>query len=189
MEVHWAERCQAYITPVAAEEVCVAVISRDPALRCDSLFALFPALREHLASAARGAVRGGTTDTTTLRRVTRGRFALVGDASDALDALTGMGLSLAFRQAIALGDALAAGDLSLYQKAHRRICRMPNWVGRGLLLMERNSRLRHTVLRAFAAKPALFAGLLAVHEGDPPPPFGFAAAFSLGSELWNIFAG
>jgi flavin-dependent dehydrogenase len=171
VEVHWSERCQAYVTPVGAEELCVALVSRDPRIRFESLPALFPSLKQRLGSATSAAMRGGTTDTTALRRVTRGRIALVGEASGSVDALSGMGLSLAFRQAIAFADALAADDLSLYQQTHRRICRLPNLIGRGLLLIERNSPLRHSVLRAFAWNPALFSALLALHAGKPSTEF------------------
>ncbi len=169
VEVHWSERCQAYVTPVGAEDVCVAVISRDPRIRFESLRTLFPELEARLGSAASTAMRGGTTDTTALRRVTHGRMALVGEASGSVDALTGMGLSLAFRQAIALANALAAGELSFYQKSHRQLSRVPNLIGRGLLLMERNSRLRRLMLRAFACEPALFSSLFAFHATAGSP--------------------
>ena len=35
MEIHWGDRCQLYITPVAADEVCVVLISRDHRLRLE----------------------------------------------------------------------------------------------------------------------------------------------------------
>jgi flavin-dependent dehydrogenase len=163
VEVHWTDSCQVYVTPVGPEEVCVALINRDPRIRFESMFALFPTLKGRLGSAGSDAMRGRTTDTTKLRQVTRGRIALVGEASGSVDALTGMGLTLAFRQAIALADALAADDLSLYQESHGQLSRVPNVIGSGLLLMERNSRLRRLLLRAFASKPGLFSGLLAFH--------------------------
>src|ERR1051325_3243884 len=43
MEIHWADPCQLYITPVGCEEICVVVISRDPHLRLsDALPLRFP---------------------------------------------------------------------------------------------------------------------------------------------------
>jgi flavin-dependent dehydrogenase len=36
MELHWGPKCQVYVTPVAANEICVAVISRDAHLRLDA---------------------------------------------------------------------------------------------------------------------------------------------------------
>ena len=43
MEIHWGDRCQLYITPVADEEVCVVLISRDSHLRLDDALPGFPA--------------------------------------------------------------------------------------------------------------------------------------------------
>jgi flavin-dependent dehydrogenase len=55
----------------------------------------------------------------------RERTALAGDASGSVYAITGEGLFLAFRQAEALADAIASGDLAIYQRTHRRIVRRP----------------------------------------------------------------
>lgn len=46
------------------------------------------------------------------------------------DAITGEGLGLSFRQAIALADALETGDLEKYQSAHRRLARRPHLMSR-----------------------------------------------------------
>lgn len=181
VEVHWSENCQAYVTPIGAREVSVAFISRDSHFRFDSLFAVFPALKDRLGSAAASAVRGGTTDMASLRRVTHGRIALVGEASGSVDALSGIGLSLAFLQAIALADALRRNNLRLYEQAHRRICRVPNLIGRGLLLMDRNARLRRGLLRTFASKPAIFSGLLGIHAH-----MGIAKTWKLSSSFPKV---
>ena len=50
-EVHWARGCQIFITPMAGQEVGVAVISRDPALRLEEALPRFPALAEKLRGA------------------------------------------------------------------------------------------------------------------------------------------
>src|ERR1700687_6101431 len=42
MELHWGPKCQIYVTPVAADEVCVALISRNPQLRLDAALIAFP---------------------------------------------------------------------------------------------------------------------------------------------------
>ena len=70
-----------------------------------------------------------------LAAVTKGNVALLGDASGTVDAITGEGLHLAFRQAAALAEALAAGDLSPYAAAHRRLQKMPQLMARLLLLL------------------------------------------------------
>src|SRR4029077_21153197 len=126
MEIHWGDACQLYVTPIAAGEVCVVLISRDPHLRLEDALPQFPEVAQRLASAGPLKLeRGGVTASRRLKAVYRGNVALVGDASGSVDAVTGEGLCLLFQQAVALADALHAGDLSLYEAAHRRIGRRP----------------------------------------------------------------
>jgi flavin-dependent dehydrogenase len=96
--------------------------------------------------------------------VTRGRIALVGDASGSVDAVTGDGLALAFRQANSLATALASRDLSTYDVVHRQIGRMPRLMARLLLLMD-GKGLRRRALCTLAAHPLIFSRLLTVHTG------------------------
>jgi flavin-dependent dehydrogenase len=195
VEVHWGEHGQMYITPVASDQVCVALLTDGPkklntglseapanahlsaatglttARAGDSIFdearAHFPAVAQRLGGAARlTRVRGSLTSTGSLPLVWRENLALVGEASGSVDAITGEGLTMAFQQALALAAALAAGDLRLYQAAHRRIMRRPNFMNRLLLSMDRHAMLRQRVLRAFCAEPGLFARMLAIHLGE-----------------------
>src|ERR1017187_5940217 len=122
MEIHWGEGCQLYVTPVSDAEICVVLISSDHRLRLDHVLPRFPLLARRLAAAgAASSERGGVSASRRLARVWRGNVALVGDASGSVDAITGEGLGLLFQQAMALADALAAGDLNRYQAAHRRL--------------------------------------------------------------------
>lgn len=186
VEVYWRNGIQAYVTPVASDEVCVALLGNAPGARLSELPALFPGLAKRLGGAERsGPARGAMSMSTTLRRVTRGPVALVGDASGAVDAVTGEGVSLAFRQAIALGAALAAGDLALYETAHRRMRRIPLLMARLLLLMSGNDGLRRRVLRALATQPRVFNQLLAGHVGQRHPA---ALTFGIGSFALQLLA-
>ena len=116
MELHWGAGCQIYVTPIGPQEVCAALISRDPRLRLNDALARFPQLSARLAGAPQvTSERGAVTASRRLPRVYRGNLALIGDASGSVDAITGEGLCLSFRQALALADSLAAGDLSRYQ--------------------------------------------------------------------------
>jgi flavin-dependent dehydrogenase len=170
VEVHWANRCQAYVTPVGPDAICVALLGRASGPRFADLPTLFPVLARRLADAEPvGDVRGAASQSTRLRAVTSGRIALVGDASGSVDAVTGEGLALAFRQASALGDALAAGDLARYEADHRRIVRMPHIMARALLLLDGSDSLRQRALRALAARPASFDHLLGLHVGGRRP--------------------
>src|SRR6266436_425798 len=116
-EIHWGEEEQAYVTPVGSKEICVVLISNKPDSRFDEILRRFPKLASRLrggpqASSERGAVTGMFQ----LKRVCRGNVALIGDASGSVDAITGEGLSLSFKQASALADALAGNDIKGYQK-------------------------------------------------------------------------
>jgi flavin-dependent dehydrogenase len=187
VEVYWGEFGQIYITPVSTGEICVALLTSNPHARLETVLLAFPCLRERLLGAgedARGDERrmGGITATSRLRAVTSGRIAVIGDASGSADAITGDGLSLAFQQAIALADAMAAGapnkpvfgllgrdELDGYQRAHERISRLPRAMGELLLLLDGRPRLRRRVFSVFAQSPELFARLLALHTGGISP--------------------
>jgi flavin-dependent dehydrogenase len=187
MEIYWGEGCQFYVTPVAAREVCVVLISRSPGLRMAEALAGFPVLQSRLPNAAMSSPeRGALTATMRLRRVTRGNVALIGDASGSVDAVTGEGLCLAFRQADLLAGAMARGDLSSYQAIHRRLAIRPNLMAEMMLLMDRSTWLRGRALRAMASKPPIFRRLLAMHVGALSLP-GFAAT---SAELgWRVICG
>ena len=170
VEVYWHKRCQAYVTPVGPNEVCIAMVGRAENIRMSDLATLFPVLAKRLGRAElKGAPRGAISMSVKLRAVTRGRTALVGDSSGSVDAVTGEGLALAFRQADSLAAALASGDLSTYEAAHRHIGRMPRLMARLLLLMDGSDGLRRRALRALAAHPHVFSRLLAAHLGALRP--------------------
>jgi flavin-dependent dehydrogenase len=184
VEVYWGDGCQIYVTPVSECEVGVAVLSRDRRLRVSGAVERFPALAQRLSGAAEASVeRGGVSASRRLRRVSMGSVALIGDASGSVDAVTGEGLSLAFQQAPALAAALSAGDLRLYETAHARIRRTPAMMGNALLLLDGWSGLRNRVLPAMAARPQLFAGMLAGHVGGAHPMVLAANLAALG---WAI---
>jgi flavin-dependent dehydrogenase len=167
MELHWGPRCQLYVTSVAADEVCVVLISRDPTLRLDAALPAFPEVARRLRGAQVGSgERGAITVTRKLARVCEGRVALIGDASGGVDAITGEGLCLSFRQAVALAESIQAGDLAGYEKAHRRLGLRPANMARLMLLLERREWLRQRAMQAFKRRPGIFQGMLATHVGD-----------------------
>jgi len=168
MELHWGAGCQIYITPVGPQEVCAALISRNPRLRLEEALAHFPQLAARLAGAPRATTeRGAVTANRHLPRVYRGHVALIGDASGSVDAITGEGLCLSFRQAIALADSLASGDLASYQAAHRRLARRPTLMSKLMMTMDRRTWLRKPAFRAMAAQPRIFQTLLSFHLCAP----------------------
>jgi menaquinone-9 beta-reductase len=166
MEIYWGPRCQMYVSPVSRGETCVALLTRDSHERLEAALRHFPQLARRIAGAEPiSEERGGVTVTRKLKRVYRDRVALIGDASGPVDAITGEGISLSFRQALALADAMAANDLAQYQIEHARMRRRPAFMAQLMLLLDRFPSVRPHVLRLFAAKPALFKQLLAVHAG------------------------
>jgi flavin-dependent dehydrogenase len=167
MELHWGQDCQIYVTPVSSEEVCVALISSSPKLRLENALGEFPELCRQLQGAEYTSnERGAITATRRLRRVYRDRTVLIGDASGGIDAITGEGLCLTFRQAALLGECLASGDLALYQRGHLALGRRPALMSRMMLFMAKHPHLRKRTMRMFETRPALFAGMLAMHVGE-----------------------
>lgn len=170
VEVHWGERVQAYITPIAEQEVCVVFITSRKELRFETALPLFPELYERLKNAPHStADRGGMTFCRSLPSVTEGNIALIGEASGAVDAITGEGMMLAFRQATVLGDALGKGDLSQYQKAHPYLFRRARIMSHLMLQMSEHAALRKAVLGSFQSIPALFRFALSFHVGSVAP--------------------
>jgi flavin-dependent dehydrogenase len=190
VEVYWQPCQQAYVTPVGPREICLALIGTDPRLRMRDLAARFPELGRRLKDARIiGPLRGGVSLTYRVRRVVQDRLALVGDASGSVDALTGEGLSLGFRQALAVADALARNDLGLYQSSHRRICRVPRITARLLLTLTKRDRIRRRAIAALSRHPKAFAGLMAVQIGAlPPAAIGFDNLARFACALLNPLA-
>lgn len=167
-EVYWARGVQAYVTPIAGDEVCIVTMgecAKDAEF--ERVLEAMPGLRARLVGAELcSKERGAVTAMQSLARVWRGNVALVGDASGGVDAISGEGLRLAFLQARALADAMEQGDLWAYELVHRQLARRPLWMGRALLQLGRFDAVRERVLRMFKSKPELFAQLLAVHVGS-----------------------
>jgi flavin-dependent dehydrogenase len=187
MEIYWGRDAQAYVTPISGEEVCVVVLSETAEYaNFETALAALPELREKLASGELcSRERGATTAMHSLARVWRGNVALVGDASGGVDAITGEGLRLAFRQSLALAEAMECGDLRQYERAHRKLARRPIWMGQVMLQLGRNARMRGRVLRMLQRNPRLFAGLLAIHVGRATTADAVVTGAQVG---WEILA-
>jgi menaquinone-9 beta-reductase len=185
VQVYWGRRLELVVTPVSSAEVCVSFFTSDPALRIDEGLAQFPNLAARFRQArALNSERGTVTSLLRPRAVCRGRIALVGDASCAVDGIAGQGMSLALQQALQLADALAAGNPAKYEAAHRRICRIPVRLTRLLLTMDRSAWIRRKVLTLFEAMPPLFAKAIALHTNKAGrEPFAAKDFFHLGSSL------
>jgi menaquinone-9 beta-reductase len=170
MEVYWGDRCQGYATAVSRDEVCVALASRDPHMRLEDGLCCLPRLQSRLRGAeAVSTERGALTGNRKLNKVWRGNTILLGDASGAVDAITGEGLGLAFRQAVVLAECLEAGDLKRYQAEHRRLALRPRGMARLMLLLDGRPRLQRRTLQTFQKRPQIFRRLVELHVGALAP--------------------
>lgn len=184
MELHWGRDCQIYVTPVSNNEVCVALISSYQKLRLEDALLQFPELSARLKNAAFASTeRGAITVTRKLRRVHRSNTVLVGDASGGVDAITGEGLCLSFKQAALLGNCLASGDLARYQNFHRQLIRRPALMARLMLFMAKHRRLRQRTMQVFVSSPRSFAGMLAMHVGEGSARDYISSGIALG---WHL---
>ncbi|MDQ2834187.1 MAG: NAD(P)/FAD-dependent oxidoreductase [Acidobacteriota bacterium] len=168
VEVYWGATGQAYVTPVGERTVCVSVISRSqqPGTFQRTIDSI-PALRQSLSRSRQlTPQRGAVTTTSSFDRVVRGNVALIGDASGSVDAITGEGLAVGFRQALLLRDSIGEGSLDRYQAQHADILRLPQRMARAMLLMDRHANLRRHALRTFASRPDLFRAMLRVHLNE-----------------------
>ncbi|MEI9976241.1 MAG: NAD(P)/FAD-dependent oxidoreductase [Ignavibacteriota bacterium] len=164
VEVHWGAGCQFYVTPVAPDEIGVALLTRDSHRRIEDAVRDFPALQRRLKNVVcTSSDRGSVTTTRRLRRVFRDRTALIGDASGSVDAIAGEGLSLAFLQAIALSDAIAAGDLRPYQAKHRQLGRSPLVMANLLLMLDRCAWARPLIWKGLAFEPSILGRMVSLY--------------------------
>jgi len=171
MEVYWGRYCQGYATAVSDDRVCVALASHDSTLRLETGLRALPKLSARLRGAETvSSERGALTGNRKFRRIWRGNVALIGDASGTVDAITGEGMGLAFRQAVVLAKCLESGELANYQAEHRRLMLRPWWMARLMLMLDGRSALQQRTLQVFQRHPEVFRRLVALHVGALPPP-------------------
>jgi flavin-dependent dehydrogenase len=163
------------------------MISDRPKLRLEDALNEFPELSPRLRGAHHASSeRGAITVSRRLRRVYRERTVVVGDASGGVDAITGEGLCLAFRQAGLLGGCLATNDLARYQVEHRKLIRRPALMARLMLFLGDHTRLRQRTMRVFESSPRSFAGMLAMHVGAGSTRDCVSNGLALGWQLLTV---
>ncbi len=176
VEVHWQELGEAYVTPVAEDEVGVAMLFDERSLAVgapsmDELLARFPELVGRLGGATPcSTVRGAGPFEQRAKRVVEGRVMLAGDAAGYLDPITGEGLRLGFVAAVAAVDAIARGRVPAYEATWRLLVRRYWWSTTALLALRR-SPLRRLMMPALCRIPSLFDSILDSLGGtDEPVP-------------------
>jgi menaquinone-9 beta-reductase len=156
VEVYWAKGCEAYVTPIGPRSLNVAFLCGKGA-RFDELLELFPTLQKRLRDPT-SEPRGSGPLLQRVRRRFADRLALVGDAAGYVDAITGQGLSLAFKAAAELAKALPqdlSHDLRPALESYDRALRMP-WrryalPAQALVALSRKPALRRAALEAASA--------------------------------------
>jgi 2-polyprenyl-6-methoxyphenol hydroxylase-like FAD-dependent oxidoreductase len=185
VEVHWAPRSEAYVTPVSDDVVGIGLLFARPHRNgprregppgdgmagrgagddaggdFEARLSAFPALLARLGEAAPASeVRGAGPMRQDVRRRVYGRVLLVGDASGYVDALTGEGIGVGLAQAEALARCLVAGRPADYERAWRRASG-PAWRFTAGLLWSRNHPfLGPRIVPAAQRLPWLFAALV-----------------------------
>ncbi|MFQ5744742.1 MAG: NAD(P)/FAD-dependent oxidoreductase, partial [Acidobacteriota bacterium] len=164
VEVYWSTGCEAYVTPISGNMLCIAMLTDNPALRFDTALQEFPHLQQHLEGA--DVISNDLSAPIVFRRCRRvvsGRVALVGDAAGSVDAITGKGVTLALHQAVALARCLPNGKLRDYENACRRLMWLPGQMSALMLAIDHRPWLRWQTLRALEKWPWIFTQLLALH--------------------------
>jgi len=182
VEVCWSEHgIEAYVTPVGRRLLGVAFLwDRDRvgalpggARLFESLLDHFPPLRDKLEGAEPAsdvAAIGPLFERT--NGVVGDGVLLIGDAAGYVDAITGEGLSLAFAEALALGDTLAPalrGESSLrrallaYARRHASITRGYRLFTRLVLEVGRRPALVERSIALLADHPLLFQRMLSAN--------------------------
>lgn len=170
VEVHWAEGCEAYVTPVDERTVGVAFLYSPPA-RFDALLPRFPHLAARLDRAPiRSEDRGAGPFEQRVRARVRGRILLVGDAAGYLDPLTGEGVALGIETARAAVDCLLADRPEAYEQRWRDATRLPLALTAALLGATRRRAAHRPLLALLARAPWLFGAALGVLGGEGPEP-------------------
>lgn len=168
VEVHWASGLEAYVTPIADDQVGVALLTGRRAPFEEQLQE-FPALRDRLGSGDRltaasrvgaagneTAIKGaGPLRQRSLSRV-RGRVMLVGDAAGYVDALTGEGVAVGLASARVLVDAVIADDPASYERSWLRVSRRYRWLTESLLWARHRTLTQQLIVPAAQRLPWAF---------------------------------
>jgi len=162
VEVYWAPGAEAYVTPVAKDQIGVAFLTTQEALGpggnpFERLLARFPRLQKRLPPRYRSHLRGAGPFDYHVGARTAGRARLIGDAAGYVDAITGEGIRLGLESARAAVSTL--GDNAAYEREWRQLTRQYRWSTRGLLMLAR-SPLRRAMIPTLRAVPGLFDAIL-----------------------------
>jgi flavin-dependent dehydrogenase len=159
VEVHWSAHTEAYVTPVAADCVGVALLGGRGGPFLPRLEA-FPALARRLHGVEPGPVLAAGPMRQDVARTVHGRALLVGDAAGYLDALTGEGIAIALACARALVECVATGRPHRYERDYRRATRRYRLITAALLAAAGRPGCRRRIVPTAAAAAPLFSAVV-----------------------------
>ncbi|MDQ2957600.1 MAG: NAD(P)/FAD-dependent oxidoreductase [Actinomycetota bacterium] len=159
VEVHWSGSAEAYVTPIAEDQLGVAILSsrREP---FEQQLQGFPELAGRLAGYQGSPVLGAGPLRQRVRARVAGRVLLVGDAAGYLDALTGEGISVGLHSARRLADCLSQDRPQDYERAWLRSSRRYRLLTGSLLYAAERPVLRRRIVPAAAGAPWLFSAVV-----------------------------
>ncbi|MBA3279848.1 MAG: NAD(P)/FAD-dependent oxidoreductase [Geodermatophilaceae bacterium] len=156
VEVHWSARGEAYVTPISATEVGIAVLG-PRGWSFDEALGTFPALARRLADVDwTTSARGAGPLQQKVSSPVRGRVLLVGDAAGYVDALTGEGLRIGLACAQAAVRCVASGRPEDYPPDWRSLTRDYRWLTSGLVTATRVPLARRLLVPVAARLPRVF---------------------------------
>lgn len=156
VEVHWATRSEAYVTPVADDCVGITILTSHKG-GFDSHFGEFDALKDRAHGLPHGPDRAAGPLRQKVRSRTAGRVLLVGDAAGYVDALTGEGLGIAFGAAELLVGCVIADRPGDYDRQWLKMSRRYRLLTAGLLQASAYAPVRSRIVPAAVALPKIFA--------------------------------
>ncbi|MGK2865704.1 MAG: NAD(P)/FAD-dependent oxidoreductase [Mycobacterium sp.] len=159
VEVHWGQRPEAgeaYVTPVSADSIGVAILTSTKGGFEDHL-RQFPALMDRVNGLPHGQDRAAGPLRQKVRHRTAGRVLLVGDAAGYVDALTGEGMGLAFGAAELLVQCVQAERTADYDRQWRALTRRYRFLTAALLQANGIRPVRAAITPVSAAFPAVFS--------------------------------
>lgn len=155
VEVHWSRTAEAYVTPVGADTVGVAVLC-GRGRRYAEVLGEFPELSRRLAGAPCSPVRAAGPLWQRAAARSAGRVLLVGDAAGYVDALTGEGIATGVGTADAAVECIVAGRPQDYAAAWSAVTRRYRLATATLVRVTQLPGPRRQLVPAAARLPRVF---------------------------------
>jgi len=168
VEVHWSSRSEAYVTPVGADQVGVAVLTSQRQ-SFEAHLRDFSQLADRLPAQASTQVRGAGPLRQRAVTPRAGRVLLVGDAAGYVDALTGEGIAVSLACAASLARCLAMDQPEAYERAWRRESRRYRLITQALLWAGRRPAVRRSIVPAAQRLPGVFTAAVNQLAGSGAP--------------------